>query len=448
MPFERLAQVPRRIAVIGGGISGMAAAHLLAQDHAVVLFEAEHRLGGHARTVVAGKRGDQPVDTGFIVFNRVNYPHLVGLFERLGVPLVESNMSFGASFGGGRLEYGLASCSALFAQRRNAIDPRFLGMLRDILRFNSKAVELAKDESTSLGEFLRELRTGDWFRDHYLLPFSGAIWSTPTEGMLSFPARALVQFFRNHNLLGVTGQHQWYTVKGGSVEYVRRLQSAMQSQGVDLRLGAEVAGVRRSAMGVSVRVTGGEWEPFDEVVFATHSDQTLRLLSDATPTEAAALSAIRYQPNEAVLHSDPSVMPQRKAVWSSWCYVEPAGKRPEKIALSYWMNLLQSIPQDDPLFVTLNGQTPIRDELVHDVTTFWHPVFDRGTLAAQQSLREMNGSRGTWFCGAWMRNGFHEDGCASAVDVVEAMRSATRSSGQTLGENAGHPKELGRRMLA
>ena len=436
MPFERLAHAPRRIAVIGGGISGMAAAHLLAQDHAVVLFEAEGRLGGHARTVMAGKRGDQPVDTGFIVFNRVNYPHLSALFDRLDVPVIESNMSFGASFGGGKLEYGLAGCAALFAQRRNAMNPRFLGMLRDILRFNAKAVELAKDEGTSLGEFLRDLKTGDWFRDHYLLPFSGAIWSTPAEGMLSFPARALVQFFRNHNLLNVTGQHQWFTVKGGSIEYVRRLQAAMQAQGVDLRLGAAVAGVRRSAMGVSVRVAGDEWEPFDDVVFATHSDQTLRLLSDATPEERASLAAIRYQPNEAVLHSDTSVMPRRKAVWSSWCYVEPTGKRPEKIALSYWMNLLQAIPQDDPLFVTLNGQAPIREDLIHDVTTFWHPVFDRGTLAAQEKLRHMNGARGTWFCGAWMRNGFHEDGFASAVDVAEALRGTDRVPGQFIYENS------------
>ena len=423
MPFERLTAAPRRIAVIGGGISGMAAAYLLAPDNAVVLFEAEHRLGGHARTVMAGKRGDQPVDTGFIVFNRVNYPNLVALFEKLEVPTAPSNMSFGASLRGGWLEYGLSGFDALFAQRRNLVNPRYLGMLRDITRFNAKAADLAQDDSISLGDFLDRLGTGDWFRDHYLLPFSGAIWSTPTSGMMNFPAQPLIRFFRNHALLGYYGQHQWYTVQGGSVEYVRRLQASLTVQGVDLRLGTPVAAVRRGAAGPAVRVTGGEWELFDDIVFASHADDTLRLLSDATPEERAALSAVRYQPNHAVLHSDPSVMPKRKAAWASWVYVEPAGPKPERIDLTYWMNSLQPIPQDDPLFVTLNSNAPIREDLIHDSVTFRHPVYDMAAFRAQDQLRRMNGGRDTWFCGAWMRNGFHEDGFASAVDVVGAMRA-------------------------
>lgn len=423
MPFERLTAAPRRIAVIGGGISGMAAAHLLAPDNAVVLFEAEDRLGGHARTVMAGKRGDQPVDTGFIVYNNVNYPNLVKLFEKLDVPTVPSSMSFGASLRGGRLEYGLAGFDALFAQRRNLVNPRFLTMLRDINRFNTRAVALAEDDGISIGDFLEQLGTGDWFRDHYLLPLSGAIWSTPTSGMMKFPAQALIRFFRNHALLGYYGQHQWYTVKGGSVEYVRRLQASLVAQGVDLRLGSPVAGVRRGGAGAAVRVTGGEWELFDDIVFASHADDTLRLLSDATPDERAALGAVRYQPNEAVLHSDASVMPKRKAAWASWVYVEPDGPKPDKIDLTYWMNSLQPIPQDDPLFVTLNSNRPIRDALIHDTVTFRHPVYDMGALRAQEKLRQMNGARDTWFCGAWMRNGFHEDGFASAIDVVEAMRA-------------------------
>ena len=423
MPFERLTAAPRRIAVIGGGISGMAAAHLLAPDNAVVLFEAEDRLGGHARTVMAGKRGDQPVDTGFIVYNNVNYPNLVKLFEKLDVPTVPSSMSFGASLRGGRLEYGLAGFDALFAQRRNLVNPRFLAMLRDINRFNTRAVALAEDDGISIGDFLEQLGTGDWFRDHYLLPLSGAIWSTPTSGMMKFPAQALIRFFRNHALLGYYGQHQWYTVKGGSVEYVRRLQASLVAQGVDLRLGSPVAGVRRGGAGAAVRVTGGEWELFDDIVFASHADDTLRLLSDATPDERAALGAVRYQPNEAVLHADASVMPKRKAAWASWVYVEPDGPKPDKIDLTYWMNSLQPIPQDDPLFVTLNSNRPIRDALIHDTVTFRHPVYDMGALRAQEKLRQMNGARDTWFCGAWMRNGFHEDGFASAIDVVEAMRA-------------------------
>jgi predicted NAD/FAD-binding protein len=421
MPFETLGQAPRRIAVIGGGISGMAAAHFLADRHSVVLIEAEPRLGGHARTVIAGKRKDQPVDTGFIVFNRVNYPHLVRLFEKLGVPTAESTMSFGASIRGGALEYGLASMDTIFAQRKNAFSPRFLQMLSDILHFNRNAEAVANDPTMTIRELLGRLGTGSWFRDHYITPFSGAIWSTPTSGILDFPAEPLVRFFRNHALLDVNGQHQWYTVKGGSVEYVRRLQSALTAQGVDIRTGTPVAGVRREAGSVLVRVTGGDWELFDDVVFATHSDITLKLLSDAAPSEATALSAIRFQPNEAVLHSDPTLMPKSRKVWSSWSYVEPKSGPGERIDLTYWMNTLQPIPQDDPLFVTLNTSRPIRDELIHDVNTFHHPVFDVAAFAAQDRLRAMNGSRNTWFCGAWMKNGFHEDGFASAVDVVQAL---------------------------
>lgn len=421
MPFEHFGPAPRRIAVIGGGISGMAAAHMLADRNSVVLFEAEPRLGGHARTVIAGKRKDQPVDTGFIVFNRVNYPHLVRLFEKLDVPVTESSMSFGASIRGGAVEYGLASMDTVFAQRKNAFNPRFLRMLSDILHFNRNAEAVANDPAMTIRELLARLGTGQWFRDHYITPFSGAIWSTPTSGILDFPAQALVRFFRNHALMDVEGQHQWYTVKGGSIEYVRRLQAAMISQGVDIRTATPVAAVRREAGSVFVRAMGCEPELFDDVVFATHSDITLKLLADGTPAETSALAAIRYQPNEAVLHADPSLMPRSRKVWSSWSYVEPKSGPGERIDLTYWMNSLQPIPQDDPLFVTLNTTRPIREDLVHDVTTFHHPVFDVAAFAAQDRLRRMNGSRNTWFCGAWMRNGFHEDGFASAVDVVQAM---------------------------
>jgi len=421
MPFEQPGQAPRRIAVIGGGISGMASAHLLGARNAVVLFEAEPRLGGHARTVIAGKRKDQPVDTGFIVFNRVNYPHLVRLFEKLDVPVVESSMSFGASIRGGALEYGLASVDAIFAQRRNAFSPRFLQMLSDILHFNRNAEAVANDPAMTIRDLLDRLGTGAWFRDHYITPFSGAIWSTPTSGILDFPAQPLVRFFRNHALLDFDGQHQWYTVKGGSVEYVRRLQAAMTSQGIDIRTGTPVVSVTRAAGSVFVRAEGCEPELFDDVVFATHSDISLKLLADPTPAETSALAAIRYQPNQAILHSDASLMPKSRKVWSSWSYVEPKSGPGDRIDLTYWMNSLQPIPQDDPLFVTLNTTRPIRDELIHDVNTFHHPVFDLAAFAAQDRIRTMNGSRNTWFCGAWMRNGFHEDGFASAVDVVQAM---------------------------
>ena len=400
----------------------MAAAHLLAASHNVVLFEAEGRLGGHARTVMAGKRGDQPVDTGFIVFNRVNYPHLVGLFEALNVPVVESSMSFCASIDGGRIEYGLASLDTLFAQRKNLMNPRFLGMVRDILKFNKQAVATAKPGMV-IGDLLEALGTGAYFRDYYITPFSGAIWSTPTTGILDFPADAMIRFFQNHALLSNDGQHQWYTVKGGSVQYVQRMQAALQAEGVDLRLSSPIAGVQRSPGGVMVRAHGGDWDLFDDVIFATHSDDTLRLLADPSPAEKAALGAVRYQTNDAVLHCDPSLMPRARKTWSSWAYVEPKGGPGARIDLTYWMNSLQPIPMDDPHFVTLNANRPIREEFIYDQVTFAHPVYDTAALAAQGTIRAMNGTRNTWFCGAWMKNGFHEDGFASAVDVVTAMRA-------------------------
>lgn len=404
----------------------MSAAHMLADTNHVVLYEAEPRLGGHARTVMAGKRGDQPVDTGFIVFNHVNYPHLVKLFEKLDVPTAKSTMSFGASLDGGRIEYALASLDTLFAQRKNLLNPKFIGMIRDILRFNKNAVRVAQPGMT-IRDLLAALGTGDYFRDYYITPFSGAIWSTPTKGILDFPADAMIRFFDNHRLLHTEGQHQWFTVQGGSVQYVQRLQSALTRQGVDLRLGSPIAGVRRQDGMVHVRAHGAEWESFDEVIFATHSDDALSLLSDPSAAERAALGAVRYQPNEAVLHCDDSLMPRLRKTWSSWAYVEPKGGPGERIDLTYWMNSLQPIPQDDPHFVTLNSNRAIRQECIYDSVTFRHPVYDAAAFGAQGVIRMMNGTANTWFCGAWMKNGFHEDGIGSAVDVVEAMRHRSAS---------------------
>lgn len=402
----------------------MAAAYLLAGTHAVTLFEAAPRLGGHARTITAGKRGDQPVDTGFIVFNKVNYPNLLAMFDRLNVPSVPSDMGFGASIDGGRVQYALRNLNALFAQRRNVLSPRFLRMIRDILHFNAKA-EAALTPQMTIGELLQTLGTSDAFRDHYITPISGAIWSTPPAGILDFPAHAMIRFFKNHALMQTSNQHQWYTVQGGSVEYVRRLQAHLVAHGAEIRTRAPIAAIRREVGGVYLRAHGGEWELYDDVILATHSDDSLALLADATPTERAALSAVRYQPNDAILHADPAAMPTNRRAWASWAYVEPKGPKPDRIALTYWMNALQPIPQDDPLFVTLNPTAPIRQELIYDQTTFRHPVFDHAALAAQGTIRAQNGTRNTWFCGAWMRNGFHEDGFASAVDVATAIADRT-----------------------
>ncbi len=426
MPLETGTAAPKKIAVIGAGISGMGAAHALAQNHHVVLFEAEKRLGGHARTRMAGKNKDQAVDTGFIVFNYANYPNLTKLFEQLDVPVTKSNMSFGASFNGGKLEYGLAGLNALFAQRRNVANPKFLRMVRDILKFNAEGLAASQDESMTIGQLLQKLNLSDYFRDHYLLPFSGAIWSTPKDKILDFPAYAMMRFFDNHALLGATGQHQWYTVDGGSIAYVSRLGADMDKRGVDIRLGAPIDAVRRTATGADVKSQGGDWESFDEVIFATHSDDTLHMLSDASDVEKSVLGAVSYQPNKIVLHSDTSIMPKRRQVWSSWVYTEDARRTDTEINLTYWMNSLQPWLKDQEMMVTLNSERPIKEELIWDEVSLRHPVYDLAAIAAQKAATAMNGTNSTWFCGAWMKNGFHEDGLSSGLDVVNALNASDR----------------------
>jgi predicted NAD/FAD-binding protein len=426
MPFEALGHdFKKTVAVIGGGISGMSAAHMLADSYNVVLFEAEKRLGGHARTIVAGKNGDQPVDTGFIVFNYANYPLMADLFARLDVPVEKSDMSFGASVDGGRIEYGLSNLSAVFAQKANIVNGKYLRMLRDIFRFNAKALETAKaNPDLTIGEFVKVMGLSEWFRDFYLLPLSGAIWSTPVEQIMEFPAYSMMQFFENHALLHHTGQHQWYTVSGGSTQYVQRLETRMKAQGVEIRLGSWVKGVSRVGGQVEVHIEGCEPEAFDEVVFATHSDDTLKMLTNPTSKEILALSEIAYQPNQITLHADEAVMPKRKAVWSSWNYSDAPGRLNGQIDLTYWMNKLQNIDPSDPLFVTLNSSRPIREELIYDQVTLRHPVYTQGVLRAQKEIAEFNGENNTWFCGAWMRHGFHEDGIYSAAEVANRLNAA------------------------
>lgn len=426
MPFETATAAPRKIAVIGAGISGMGAAHLLAKDHRVVLYEAEAAIGGHSRTRAAGRKGDLSVDTGFIVFNYANYPNLAKLFEHLDVPVTESTMSFGASFDGGRLEYALSSLDSLFAQRRNTVNPRFLRMLRDVMTFNKRGLEVSQEPGLTIGGLMQRLRLSDYFRDHYLLPFSGAIWSTPKARIMDFPADTLMRFFDNHALLSVYGQHQWYTVKGGSREYVNRLEADMDRRGVDIRVATPVQQVRRTPFGAEVKTAGAEWESFDEVVFASHSDQTLRMLADPTPEETATLGAVRYQPNRVVLHGDESIMPKRKSVWASWIYTEDRNKTSDVIDLTYWMNSLQPWLGAENVMVTLNSQRDIDPALIWDECVLHHPVYDTAALAAQQVARRINGQNRTWFCGAWMKNGFHEDGLSSAYDVVHALNAQER----------------------
>lgn len=422
MPLTGAADVRKSIAVIGAGISGLGAAYALSNTHNVTLFEAERRLGGHARTIIAGKNGDQPVDTGFIVFNYANYPNLSRMFEDLDVPVTKSDMSFGASVRGGQLEYGLAGFSAFFAQKRNLLNPFLWGLLRDIFRFNARALDTAQAcPDLTIGEFLDKLEMGRWFRDYYLLPLTGAIWSTPTHQVCDFPAQAMVRFLNNHGLLVYENIHQWYTVQGGSVSYVDRMATALRQAGVQLRLGVPVNAVSRTDFGVSVKARGAQAQMFDEVVFATHSDDSLRLLSDPSVDEFRLLSSIRYQANEVVLHADESIMPRQKDVWSSWNYCEAPTDRDGQIDMTYWMNRLQPIPADDAHFVTLNSNRLIREELTYDHVTLRHPIYDLRALAAQKGVRAMNGTNNTWFCGAWMRDGFHEDGLTSGFEVADAI---------------------------
>ena len=415
MSFDAPPPAPRRIAVIGGGVSGLAAAWMLSPTSAVTLFEAAPRLGGHARTVMAGRRGDQPVDTGFIVFNHVNYPHLTALFRDLDVPVERSDMSFGATIGGGRIEYGLQDMAALTAQRRNLARPGFWRMVRDILRFNAGAERVAAP-GMSVDDLIAHMGLGRWFRDCYLLPVAGAIWSSPAEEIGRFPAEALLRFFRNHALLCATGQHQWYTVTGGSREYVGRLAHALRGRAVRIETGAPVRAVLRGAEGPRVALDGRPAEAFDEVIFACHADQALALIDRPGAAERQVLGAIGTRPNHAVLHADPGFMPRRKRAWSSWVYRSDGEGG---ASVTYWMNRLQNIPQEDPLFVTLNPERMPKN--VYDETVFRHPVFDAPALAAQARLPEIQGTGGVWFAGAWARNGFHEDGIASAARIARAL---------------------------
>ena len=415
----------RKIAIVGGGISGLSAAYHLSARHDITLFEANGCLGGHARTVFAGRNGNQPVDTGFIVFNYATYPHLTRLFRDLDVPVIKSNMSFCASIDGGAVEYGLGSPSALVAQKSNLLRPQFYRMVRDILRFGKQAVAAADSDEITIADLIDRLGLSRAFRDWYLLPMCGAIWSTPVAEIDAFPARALVRFFQNHALLAGSRRHQWWTVKGGSTEYVQRLEAALRARGCHIHTGTAVRGACRHDLGVTVSAAG-QGQLFDDIILACHTDQALNILGDnATRTERQALSAIRYQPNIAVLHGDPGQMPERRACWSSWAYQSQKGA----IGVTYWMNRLQGIDARDPLFVTLNPMRPIREDRIYDMTEFAHPVFDRTALAAQKTIRAIQGQNRTWFAGAWNRHGFHEDGIASAMRIVRAMNAPLYTKG-------------------
>jgi predicted NAD/FAD-binding protein len=408
-----------KIAVIGAGISGLSAAWLLRETSDVTLYEAEPRAGGHADTQVVTLDGETvPVDTGFIVFNNVNYPNLLGFFAALGVASHESNMSFGVSKHNAAFEYAGGELKQLFAQPSNVFKPRFIAMVRDILRFNKNAPALLQVESRlSLGDYLAAENYSAGFVEDYVLPMGAAIWSASVEGMKAFPAKNFVRFFHNHGLLKIADRPQWRTVSGGSKVYVARVLQDLKN----VRLGDAVRRVARDADGVTVKYAGGA-QKFDHAIFMCHADQALAMIEAPTERETAILGAVKFQDNEAVLHQDAALMPRRKLAWSSWNYLSQSSKdHGQAVCLTYWMNLLQGMQTRLPLLVSLNPRIPIDPAKILLKKTYRHPQFDAAAMHAQETLGEIQGAAKFWFGGAWTRWGFHEDGIASAVRVANAI---------------------------
>ena len=424
-----------KIAVIGSGIAGLSSAYRLVQAGAdVTLFEAGKYFGGHSNTVDVEVDGFRfGVDTGFLVFNERTYPKLIALFGELGVDSVGSDMSFSVKLPlpGRMLEWAGSNLDTVFSQRANLVRPRFLRMVRDILRFNKEATRLATGSgpmpAEPLGQFLAERGYSDEFRNWYLLPMAACIWSCPTGQMLAFPAATFLRFCHNHGLLQVSDRPQWRTVRGGSRQYVDKLLAAIPTR----RLVTPVRSVTRAPNGGarSVRVeTAAGPEQFDQVVLACHSDQALALLGDARADEQAVLGAIGYQPNRAVLHTDASCLPASRRAWSAWNYQSTASATPQ-VCVHYLINKLQPLPCSSPVIVSLNPIDEPDPRLVLGEFDYAHPVFDAAAIAAQGRLPALQGVQGTWFAGAWTGYGFHEDGLSSGLAVAAALAARLARQG-------------------
>jgi predicted NAD/FAD-binding protein len=421
-----------RIAIVGSGISGLSAAHHLDGHADITLFEAGDYFGGHTHTVdvtLPTPSGTQThgVDTGFLVYNERTYPGLIALFEELQVATVKSDMSFSVQVphknGQGALEWNGANLNTVFAQRSNLFKPSFLNMLRDVVRFNTLATELAErnqdhELAQPLSGFLFSHKFSDAFRDWYLLPMLGCIWSCPTDQMLKFPVATMIRFCHNHGLIQVNNRPQWYTVACGARHYVEKILARIP----DKRLNTPVQRIVRDAHSVSLQTHAG-FERFDQVILASHADQSLAMLAEPSAQEQATLSAIRYHPNRAVLHTDTSVMPQKKLAWAAWNYERAAHDNTEstRVCLHYWLNLLQPLPFSQDVIVSLNPVREIDPAHVIGEYDYAHPVFDLPAIQAQAHMPQLQGQQHTWFAGAWMGYGFHEDGFKAGRAAAQGL---------------------------
>jgi predicted NAD/FAD-binding protein len=415
------------IAVIGSGISGLACAHYLSAAHRVHVFESKRQIGGHTATVDVelGTRR-YAIDTGFIVFNDWTYPGFIALMDELGVSSKPTSMGFSVHDRDSGLEYSGGGLGGLFARRRNLVSPRFLAMVRDILRFNRESVRDLESgaigASDTLGDYLEANGYSDGFRHDYLVPMASAIWSADWQTVGAFPVEFFLRFFRNHGLLSISKRPQWRVIEGGSREYLRPLCQRFEDR---IHTGRPVVAVERDDDGASLRLQDGETLRFDQVVIATHSDQALAMLGDASTAEREVLGALPYQANDVVLHTDTRLLPTRRRTWSSWNY--RLGVDSERAIVTYNMNILQGLSAPETFCVTLNHSSAINPNKVLGRFRYEHPVFSLAGIAAQKRWAEINGPRGTWFCGAYWGNGFHEDGVASAQRVARAIAEGRRA---------------------
>jgi predicted NAD/FAD-binding protein len=420
-----------RIAVVGTGIAGNVAAYHLSREHDITVFEAESHIGGHTHTHDVELDGNRhAIDTGFIVFNDWTYPRFIELLTDLGVEAIDSEMSFSVKCARTGLEYNGTSLNGLFAQRRNLLRPAFWRMLRDILRFNREAPALLTPDAAdvSLGQYLRANSYSRQFVERYLIPMGAAIWSAAPETMRQFPARYFVRFFHNHGMLSVDDRPTWRVVRGGSARYVEKLTARFRDR---IRRNSPIETIRRLPTQVLVKPRGHEPERFDAVFLACHSDQALRMLADPSTEERQVLGAIPYQPNDVVLHTDTSVLPRRQRAWAAWNYHIPRLPQ-DRVAVTYNMNILQRLVSHTPFLVTLNMTDAIDPAKIIKRLSYQHPMYTPAGVAAQSRQGEINGPNRTYYCGAYWRYGFHEDGVVSALNALGHFQQRTRDAERDL----------------